>query len=197
MASNSTNESATDVATPKLTYSGLPAGSRIMAEPTAQGVTIHIPPTSIAYTILGCAFASVMLFPMTFAMISWLAHGGINHADEVGIFIFMALVLLFFWPTVIVIVWQAIRRRRVPTICTVSGPTLILITPDHPTMRHTFAIDDDLQVAAFPRGIGITLRTTGELRIAKFGERFILLRGRDYREVQWIARALNEGMGRG
>ena len=52
---------------------------------------------------------------------------------------------------------------------------MILITPDHPTMRHTFAIDDDLQVTAFPHGIGITLRTTGELHIAKFGERFILL----------------------
>ena len=121
MASNSANESPSDVVAPKLTYSGLPAASPHHGRADGEGRYDSHSADIDRLHDSGVAFASVMLFPMTFAMISWLAHGGINHADEVGIFIFMALVLLFFWPTVIVIVWQAIRRRRMPTICTLAG----------------------------------------------------------------------------
>src|SRR3954470_21012710 len=93
---------------PRLHYSGLPAGSSVVAEPTEQGVTVRVPPRSIFFAMLACAFGALMLLPMTLGIFVLIFR---NHsrlyADEIGPVVLMGIVVVTFWPCVIVLAWKS------------------------------------------------------------------------------------------
>ena len=97
----------------------------------------------------------------------------------------MCVVVLTFWPAVIVTVWQSIRRRGVPTICTVNGQMLIVITPDQPKLRREFELHPGLEIRVHPTGINLpAFRRTAELHVPQRGGVFKMLGGHDLRELQ-------------
>src|SRR4051812_50184947 len=107
--SDSLTESASPSA-PKLQYSVLPNRAGITIEPTEHGVTIRIPPRSVAFVFFAAIFASIMLLPMTVAI--WINVFGSHqrlYADDWVKLIFPGLVVLIAWPLVIALVWQTIR----------------------------------------------------------------------------------------
>jgi hypothetical protein len=183
--------------TPKLEYSVLPSRSRITIEPTEQGVTVRIPPRSIFIPLGAVIVTSLMLLPMTLAISITLLRQHRLYADEWATLIFLGAVVTICWPLVVMVTWQTIRRRRVPTVLTVTGSALILVTPEHPKLRREFPIDEDLHLIVKPRGYGVgflRLRPLGALHIAQKGATFMCLQGRDLREIQGIAHTLTEAM---
>ena len=112
-----------------------PQARGLIVEPMENGVTIRYPPVPVLKAILSCLFAALMLFPMTAGIVYAVCKPDHLVASDLPPIIFMGLVVVTFWPVVIIVVWQSFHRRRVPTICTVNGPTLVIITPDQPKLR--------------------------------------------------------------
>jgi hypothetical protein len=182
---------------PKLQYTALPPRSRVVVEPTDSGVVVRVPVSSKLETIAAFGFAGMMVGVLSIALARSLRYSDSTRwpVDWIrgGL---LVVVTLAFWIAMVVVAYQTIRRRNVPIVLTVLEGNLILITPDQPTLRHEYPLDEGLQIRARPRGLSIPLFVRrGELQIVHHRSKFVVLRNRDMREVNFIVTTLNDAIG--
>jgi hypothetical protein len=180
-----------DIPATQLEYSSLPGGSRVVIESTELGVLVRIPPAPFGYVVAGCIFALLMLLALTFCVVDLILNAGIYGKLVIAKVGFLAVVVLAFWPAAIVILVQAYRRRGVPTVLTVSGDKLILVTPQLPTLHHEFSIAE-VRIKVRPGGFELpSFQRVGHLDIIGNKTTMQLLRGRRLREIAFVSHTLN------
>jgi hypothetical protein len=164
-----------------------PAGSRVVVEEAADGVTITLPPAGLGKGTKG-------LFP--FAILWCLITAGITTAFTVGKLddgLWIAVVVLtVFW---IVGIWTLLagfqmgRRRAV--LAVVGDRLLVLQTGPLGSKQREWSRAEVERVAVGPSGMAVNDVPVLELQIhPKGGKTFGLLAGRDESELQWLATRL-------
>jgi hypothetical protein len=186
-----------------LDYSSLPSRSRLICQIDDDVLRIELPPIETSRAAVAMVVAGFSLALCTAALVaSMLRNASVQ--TELPRDLLPIIRLYVGFPITILFVWAAAscgsrmlwRRLRTPTSISISDDELTLVTPNEFTLVRDWPAGGIEKVEARSLGVSMSLHSIGELCIIPLGGKCIsVLRGLDFRELQWAANQLNQWLG--
>lgn len=174
-----------------------PAGSKIILEQSADGVTLTVPPAGIwrgskggfFFSLLWCGFMTVFT-----SIIVGAAFGDVKGRENLLVFF---IVIPVFWGIGIAMMLGAINMgKRRAVLAVVGNNTLLAMqTGIFGGKRQEWQRDQIADIRPGPSGMEVNDIPVMELQIQPSqGKKFCMLAGRDQEELAWLATVLRRAL---